>query len=139
MEGAWRKVRKALGLHLRVHVSAAGGGNARRAPSGAGGCRRDAAVAVAAAAGESGPSTPVGALCRSKSGGRSSSSHSSKVRSRYERFFFLSLYELGLGVSIDKRKTPPVSMLGLIGDLGVVVISALRLVIWEFKCMRLVV
>jgi len=90
MEAAWRKVRKAMGLRLGVHASAAGGGNVRRAPPGAGGCRRDAAVAVvlvaAAAADESGPSTPVGALRPSKSGGRSSSSHSSKVRSRYERF-----------------------------------------------------
>lgn len=84
MEGAWRKVRKALGLRVGVHASVAGGGSVRRAPSGAGGCRRDAAVA--AAVGESGPSTPVGALRQSKSGGRASSSHSSKVRSRHERF-----------------------------------------------------
>ncbi|CAL5068820.1 unnamed protein product [Urochloa decumbens] len=77
MEGAWRKVRKALGLRLWVHGPAAGGGGARRATAGAGVCRRDAAVAVAAA-GESGPSTPPGALRRAKSGGRSSSSSSSK-------------------------------------------------------------
>ncbi|CAL5016010.1 unnamed protein product [Urochloa decumbens] len=76
MEGAWRKVRKALGLRLWVHAPAAGGGSARRATAGAGVCRRDAAVAVAAA-GESGPSTPPGVLRRAKSGGRSSSSSSS--------------------------------------------------------------
>ncbi|CAN6249316.1 unnamed protein product [Urochloa humidicola] len=76
MEGAWRKVRKALGLRLCVHAPAAGGGSVRRATAGAGVCRRDAVVAVAAAGRESGsgPSTPPGALRRAKSGGRSSSS-----------------------------------------------------------------
>ncbi|AQK44723.1 Putative RING zinc finger and VWF domain family protein [Zea mays] len=77
MEGAWRKVRQALGLRLCVHAPAAGGGNVQPAQSGAGGCRRDAAVAVAAP-GESGPNTPAGAIRRSKSGGKSSSLHSSK-------------------------------------------------------------
>lgn len=91
MEGAWRKVRQALGLRLCVHAPAAGGGNVQPAQSGAGGCRRDAAVAVAAP-GESGPNTPAGAIRRSKSGGKSSSLHSSKVRLRYERFeFFFSI------------------------------------------------
>ncbi|RLM66225.1 uncharacterized protein C2845_PM16G11230 [Panicum miliaceum] len=85
MEGAWRKVRKALGLRLCAHAPVLGGGGVRRATAGAGVCRRDAAVAVASAlAGESGPSTPAGALRLSKSGGRpSSSSSSSKVRLRF--------------------------------------------------------
>ncbi|XP_062185457.1 E3 ubiquitin-protein ligase WAV3-like isoform X2 [Phragmites australis] len=75
MEGAWRKVRRALGLRLCVRTPAAGG--ELRAPSPAGGCRGDAAVTVAAA-GESGPATQAGALRRSKSGGRSSSSSKGK-------------------------------------------------------------
>ncbi|PVH35563.1 hypothetical protein PAHAL_7G214500 [Panicum hallii] len=78
MEGAWRKVRKALGRRLCAHAPMLGGGGVRCATAGAGVCRRDAAVAVASAlAGESGPSTPAGALRRSKSGGRPSSSSSS--------------------------------------------------------------
>ncbi|RLM73822.1 uncharacterized protein C2845_PM15G13900 [Panicum miliaceum] len=76
MEGAWRKVRKALGLRLCAHAPVLGGGGVRLATAGAVVCRRDAAVAVASAAGESGPSTPAGALRRSKSGGRTSSSSS---------------------------------------------------------------
>ncbi|TKW05354.1 hypothetical protein SEVIR_7G170500v4 [Setaria viridis] len=81
MEGAWRKVRKALGLRLCVHAPAVRGGGVRRATAGAGVCRRDAAVAVAAA-GESRPSTPAGALRRAKSGGRSSSSSSSSKQGK---------------------------------------------------------
>lgn len=77
MEGAWRKVRKALGLRLCAHAPEAGGGSARQAPSG--GCRRDAAVAVAAAAaGEPGRNAPR----RAKSGGRSSSSSSSSSKGK---------------------------------------------------------
>ncbi|KAF8702987.1 hypothetical protein HU200_032491 [Digitaria exilis] len=85
MEGAWRKVRKALGLRVCVQAPAVGGGRSvrRAAAGGAGVCRRDAAVAIAAA-GESRTSSPAaGALRRAKSGGRSSSSSlSSKVRLR---------------------------------------------------------
>ncbi|KAL6903531.1 hypothetical protein ACP4OV_004344 [Aristida adscensionis] len=76
MEGAWRKVRRALGLRLCAHVPAVGGGSERRAAAaaaGAGGCRREGAVKTS----ESGSSTPAGAgagaLRRSKSGCGSSS------------------------------------------------------------------
>ncbi|XP_062226133.1 E3 ubiquitin-protein ligase WAV3-like isoform X2 [Phragmites australis] len=79
MEGAWRKVRRALGLRLCVHAPRVGGCE-RRAPAGVGGCRRDVAVTVAASAaeGESGPITPADALRRSTSRGRSSSSSKGK-------------------------------------------------------------
>jgi hypothetical protein len=82
MEGAWRKVRRALGMRLCAHAHAVGDCD-RQETSGAGGCRCDAAV-PAASVGESGAvSAPAGALRRSKSGSRSASS-SSKVR--YECF-----------------------------------------------------
>ncbi|GJN27081.1 hypothetical protein PR202_gb15069 [Eleusine coracana subsp. coracana] len=77
MEGAWRKVRRALGQRLCAKAPAVGGSERRRL-SGAGSCRRrDAAVTVtAASAGDSRTSTPAGALRRSKSSARSASSSS---------------------------------------------------------------
>ncbi|KAL6652416.1 hypothetical protein ACP70R_011341 [Stipagrostis hirtigluma subsp. patula] len=78
MEGAWRKVRRALGLRLCVHAPAVGGGSERRAAAGVGGCRREVAVATSG----SGSSTPAGAeagaLRRSKSLCGSSSSSKGK-------------------------------------------------------------
>ncbi|GJN02385.1 hypothetical protein PR202_ga19730 [Eleusine coracana subsp. coracana] len=79
MEGAWRKVRRALCQRLCANAPVVGGSERRRL-SGAGSCRRrDAAVAVAvsaASAGGSGTSTSAGALRRSKSAARSASSSS---------------------------------------------------------------
>jgi hypothetical protein len=69
MEGAWRKVRRALSMRLCAQAHAAGDCD-RRGTSGARGCRR----------GESGAaSTPAGAFRWSKSVSWSASS-SSKVR-----------------------------------------------------------
>ncbi|TVU15293.1 hypothetical protein EJB05_38807, partial [Eragrostis curvula] len=73
MEGAWRKVRKALGLRLCAHAPVAGSSQRRGTSGAGGGCRRDTAAALA---GESGASMPAGALRRSKSGSRSASSSS---------------------------------------------------------------